>query len=224
MPKESKVWSLGIERVNMNSMQYSDMKIAQGLKQLEDKLTQLSIFAVIIRPYFFDYVIVDAHPLVWLIVETIHHVYGQTTRCWFDRANKKHKTVSVCEIYEQIKRSEKYKKKSPDKLKAFNKNEKIIKKMKNKYKKRMSDFTNKYYAHNEIRTKKQRQREFEMLKAGWQDIEDLILSAKNITNDMFLFWKRKEANFRNGDYPYFREFWNSINPEVLKPVSHFFKK
>lgn len=213
-----------MENSDMGRKQFTDKQISRGLQQLQDKLTQLSIFSVIIRPYFFDYVIIDAHPLVWVIVEMIHHVYGQTTRCWFDQANKQYKTISVCEMYEQITKSKKYKKHSLDWEKSFNKIGKEIKKTERKYKKRLSTFADKYYAHNEVRTSKQRHKEFETLKAGWPDIEALILSAKNITTDLIKFWDSRTAHFSEGDYQYFRDkFWHSINSEVLKPASHFYK-
>jgi len=147
----------------------------------------------------------------------IHHVYGQTARCWFDEAKKNYKTISISELYKQIMQSKKYKKFSSDQKLAMGKIGQLIEKNRKKYMKKLMTFADKYYAHNEARTDGQRRKEYENLKVFWKNITTLIETAKNITNELYGFWQKKGLYFGEQNYQYFCDgFWETIDSKVLK--------
>lgn len=208
----------------MTKKLFTNRQITQAFSQIEERLVKISILVEIINPYFYERIIVNAHPLNWVIVELIHHTYGQTARCWFDEAKGKYKTISVCEIYNQIKQSRNYSKFSLVQKKSIDAIGKSIEKIRKKYEKKLKNFADKYYAHNEIRTNKQRHKEYETLKVSWDMIVYLIKEAKNIVNNLLKHWGGSDLHYSEGDYQFFREgFWNSINSNVLISMSHFLK-
>jgi hypothetical protein len=199
--------------------QFTNRQITQAFPYIEGGLAKLSILTEIINPYFCKYSVVNAHSLTWVLTELILHVYGQTTRCWFDVANK-YKTISVCEIYRQIKNSKKYHKFSTEQKKSFDELEKPIEKIRKKYEKRLKNLADKYYAHIESRTVKQRHKEYENLKISWDDITFLIAQAKTIVNKLLKFWDGRDADFEETNSQYIGEgFWNVIDKKILKPKS-----
>lgn len=209
----------------MSKMQFTNRQITQAFSQIEERLIKLSIFVEVINPFFYKYQIIDAHSLNWIIVELIQHVYGQTARCWFDVAKGQYKTISVSEIYKQIKHSQKYNKFSAEQKNSIDEIGKQIKKIQKRYEKRLKNLADKYYAHNEIRTSKQRHKEYETLKISWIKITFLVEQAKNIINGLLKHWEGKEFHFEQTNYQYFREgFWDSIDRKNLKSISHFSKK
>lgn len=202
----------------MSKKPFTTKQITQAFSQIEGRLTKISILVEIINPYFYEHIIVNAHPLNWIIVELIHHVYGQTTRCWFDETKGKYKTISVCEIYKQIKQSQRCKKFSSKQKTSLEDIGKSIEKTRKKYEKRLKNFADKYYAHNEIRTAKQHHKEYETLKISWEEITFLLKKAKSTINDLLKHWDGKEFHYSEGYYQYFREgFWNSIDHKILIP-------
>ncbi len=209
----------------MSRKQFTNRQITQAFTHIEERLTKLSLLTEIIHPYFYEYSIINAQPLNWVLTELIFHVYGQTARCWFDVAKGGYKTTSVCEIYKQIKHSKKYLKFSTEQKKLFDELEKLIEKIKKKYEKRLNTFADKYYAHNENRTAKQRHKEYENLKISWDYITYLVTQAKIIVNYLLKYWEGRETNFEKNHYQYFSEgFWSAINPKILKLKLHPFKK
>lgn len=209
----------------MNRKKFTNRQITQAFPYIEGRLAKLSILTEIINPYFYKHSVVNAHSLTWVLTELILHVYGQTARCWFDVARNKYKTISVCEIYTQIKHSKKYHKVSAEQKKSFDELEKPIEKIRKKYEKRLKNLADKYYAHIESRTAKQKHKEYENLKISWDNITFLIVQAKAIVNELLKFWDGREANFEEAHYPYFREgFWNAIDQKILKPKSLLSKK
>lgn len=204
---------------------FTTREITQAFSQIAGKLTKISILVEIINPYFYERIFVNAHPLSWVIGELIHHVYGQMARCWFDEAKGKYKTISVCEIYRQIKHSREYKKFSSEQKNSIEGIGKSIEKIRKRYEKRLKNLADKYYAHNEIRTDKQRRKEYETLKISWEKISFLLDQAKNTINGLSKNWDGKEFDYSKGDYQYFQEgFWHSINPKILISMEQFFKK
>jgi len=200
----------------MNGNDFTDEDISKGFKQIEGRLTRLSILLEIARPYYVKYDFVRSHPLVWMINESMFHVIGQIARCWFDKAKGGFKTISVRELYEQIRRNKKYQGLQSIEKQSFDALGKEIEKYGKKYEKEISTLADKYYAHIEVRTEEEVKREYEDLKIGWKEIEDLIVSAKRVVNEMVKFWEEREANFEMGSYWIFRDqFWNSIKDEIL---------
>jgi hypothetical protein len=82
------------------------------------------------------------------------------------------------------------------------------------FKKKLKAFADKHYAHIEIRTQKQKNKEVNKLKVGWYELKDLITFAKDSLNTMCRYWNNHNANFEENNYDYFKEgFWSSIHPD-----------
>lgn len=204
---------------------FSDEEITKGFKEIEGWLAQLSIMAAIIKPYYFEYIVKNAQSFDWMLKEFVFHMFGQVDRCWFDRANKDYKTISVCELYEQVKLSKKFEKASVNWKKKFSNMDKQKHVIKRKFENKMRTLAGKYYAHREVRSDEQKLKEYEGVKIGWGDLEKLIKSAKKIINSLLIFWEDRQANFEEPKYKYFRDnFWSVIKPSVLEVRSRSSKK
>lgn len=208
----------------MDKKQFTKRQISDGFKQLEGRITQISIITEIISP-FYTSTVIYSHPLHWIINQLALHVVGQVTRTCFDEhRSPKYKTLSICEIYNQIISSRRYQNFSIEEKRKMSNVKRTINSKKRKYEKRLKKFTDKYYAHLEHRKQKQITREYEKLEFGINDLKKVTQWARKSLNIMRMCWENQSANFAEGQYTYFSEgFRSAIQDEILEPISHLRK-
>lgn len=193
-------------------------EIRIGINALITKVSKMGLYAHIIDPYFDGFYITrKSLPLSSILTELIAHIYGQLYRLFFD-FSKRHKTVSIKSIHNQlINFIDSSQLKGIRHIQMFKTLDKTIAEIESAHKKALKLYTNKYYAHTEIRSEEQAKKDYEDFKMSWPEIKELIVQAKQIINILWLYLDDSETDFAEGQYNEDRRlFWELINADVFK--------
>jgi hypothetical protein len=208
--------------------QYTSNEISNGLDALVDKVAKISLSARIISPMF-ERKINDKEftvnretmPLVIILNESIRYIYGRLGRCYFDGPGKDNNTASLKVLYDQIFNAPNGDSRKITYKKDFDNIEMILKRAQ-PYKRKLTRFCNKYFAHTDV-TKSLQEIEADYVKISisWTELINLIDDAKNILRSLFLVYGKGEPSFAEHVYEeYTKQFWEIISFSEIKVTRH----
>lgn len=192
-------------------------EIQRGINALIVRVSKMGLLAHIIDPYFDGFhITTKTFPLSLLLTEHTAHIYGQLHRLFFD-LSKSYKTASIESIYKQLLSLPDPQLKGRNHLDLFRSVEKQLCGIKSKCKKKLQLYTDKYYAHTEIRSEKQAKQDYEDFRMSWHEIKQLIEESKNLINILSLYLSDTQSDFAEGQYDEDqRKFWKLIDPIVFE--------
>ncbi len=198
----------------MSNSKFTLEDISNGLKLLEKKFTRISFLIEMVDHYYQPGQFLITHRttgLSMMLSELAFHIYGQLGRYCFDESHGGYLNISISEIYKQIKDlAVKFPPQGIAHKEEFEKVYNDLDSLKTKYQEKFRNFSDKYYAHLEIRATEEdgSQLDHDNIRADWRDVQSIVAKSKEILNIMLFFWFDRDSNFESGHYPRVaRDFW-----------------
>lgn len=205
----------------MDKVTFTCDEISDSLKRLRERLSEIALLSQIIDPYFEGVVVArKTIPFVMVINEFVAHIYGQLSGLLFDSASRFYKTISICEIYAQIKQhGPKCCSLGARHEEKFNELENCILEFSSQYREKLKRYRDKHYAHIELQNSDAVKQDYEEIKTSWSEILTMIEVAKEFVNTMLLYWLDETSDFVETCYKdYQSKFWAIINlPDFSSP-------
>lgn len=211
---------------SIREYEFSKEEISIGLHLLVEKTSKIAIASQILDPWITGQTgLVSSHktiPLIIVLEHVEHFVFGQLHRLFFDRS-KNNKTASIQEIYRQVEVFAKSNTLPGTRhLPVFKKVEHQLADVRKVHGRKLKLFSNKYYAHMDIRTPEQRVDDRRIYTTFWSDVLRLIDIAKDAISSIQLYWEDANSEFAEGYYEDFKKkFWDRIDvPDPDSPKSY----